>query len=371
MKRVGNLYEKMISDKNIREAIIVVNKSHRWYGNHEPNKTVLWVETTIEKRITELRDIIENGFEATAPTIKTRYDHNAKKWRDISEPKLWPDQYIHHILIQILEPVMMRGMDPFCCGSIKGRGAHYGVRIIKKWMKNDRKNTVWCAELDIFHFYEQLQPKVVMDRLKELIKDYKVLDLAERVMKFNVAIGAYFSQWFANTVLQPLDRIIRQSKIGHYLRYMDNFTIFSSNKKVLRNLIKKISSWLEAHGLRLKKNWQYFKTRKRLPNALGYRFGHMFTLIRKLRLLTIKRQAKSYYRQKRNVSAKFAQSLLSRIGGLKHCNSQNIYKRIVPKGLVKKLKDIVREWQKKNLIAWEACVVKYMAEKGIGKACAA
>ena len=66
---------------------------------------------------------------------------------------------------------MMRGMDDFCCGSIRGRGTIYGVKAIKKWMKNDKSGTRWCAELDIYHFYEQLSAEVVMDRMRELIKD--------------------------------------------------------------------------------------------------------------------------------------------------------------------------------------------------------
>lgn len=363
MKRVGNLWDKMLSDDNIRDAVINVNKSHRWIRNHQPNKTVMWVESTIDERIKELRQIILNGFDPEEPKVKRRYDRNAKKWRDIAEPRLYPDQYVHHILIQVLEPVMMRGMDAYCCGSVKGRGSHWGVRKIQKWMKNDVKGTRWCAELDIYHFYGQLQPGVVMDRLRHLIKDRKVLDLIERVMKHGITIGAYFSQWFANTVLQPLDVLIRTYGIKHYLRYMDNFTIFASNKRALRNVIKMIRTWLEEHDLKLKGNWQYFKTQARMPNALGYRYGHGYTVIRKSRFLSLKRQVSSYYRQQGNVSAKFAMALLARISGLIYCDSRNIFGKYIPKGLQKKLKDIVRTFQATELVTWEYCMAKYMERK--------
>lgn len=352
MKRARNLYEQMISDDNIEKAIDEVNASHRWRGEHQGNETVAWIELTKPERVKELRLIIETGFEQTKPTVKRRYDRNAKKWRDISEPKLWPDQYIHHILIQTLEPVMMRGMDRFCCGSIKNRGTLYGIKAIKKWMKCDRKGTRWCGEFDIYHFYDQLKPEVVVNRFKHLVKDHKVIDLIERVLVHGVLIGAYTSQWFANTVLQPLDVLIRRCGASHYVRYMDNFTIFSSNKKTIIKTMKEMVKWLEPLGLRLKDNWQYFKTRKRLPNALGYRFGHTYTLIRKHRLLDIKRQIRTYFKRKGEVSHRFASSLISRIGGLKHCNSRNILKRLVPKGLLKKLKNIVRKHQREELEEW-------------------
>lgn len=361
MKRVNNLYEKMISDENIEKAIDTVNKAHRWYGNHSPNKKTAWVELTKDERIVELRQIIEEGFIPKKPNIKQTYDRNAKKWRDISEPRLYPDQYIHHIMIQVLEPVMMRGMDSFCCGAVKGKGTHYGIKTIKRWMKNDRKGTRWCAELDIYHFYDQLSKEAVMNRMRQLVKDWRILDLVERCLLHGVTIGTYFSQWFANVVLQPLDQIIRQGGVSHYIRYMDNFTIFSNRKKVLISVIKKINMWLKSIGLRLKGNWQYFKTRCRLPDALGYRYGHTFTLIRKHRLLSIKRQVKSFYRNRKDVSFKFACSLISRLSGLLYCNNHNIYRKFIPKGLQRNLKSIIREHQKRGVLTWNTYLEQFSA----------
>ena len=359
MKRKNNIFQKLISTENIERAIDEVNRGHRWVGNHKPNRTVLWVETTKDERIEELRKLILEGFEPTQPKIKTRYDRNAKKWRDIAEPRLYPDQYVHHILIQAIEPVLMKGMDRYCCGSIKGRGTYYGVKTIKRWMKNDWQGTRYCAELDIYHFYESINPEVIMDRMRHLIKDYDTLDLIERVMKFGVTIGAYFSQWFANTLLQPLDQIIHECGVNHYLRYMDNFTIFASSKKVLKKTIRCIRKWLNEHDLELKPNWQYFPTKKRLVNALGYRFAHEYTLIRKHRLLTLKRQVRSYYRQK-VITFKFAASLLSRVGGLKHCNSYNIRQKIIPKGMEKQLKNVIREHQRRQMASWNMCLEQYI-----------
>lgn len=364
MKRVNNLFEKIISEDNIRQAINEVNKSHRWASVGKPNKKVLWVETTKEERIKELRQIILNGF-IPKPTIsKRRWDSNAKKWRDINEPSLYPDQYVHHALIQVLEPVMMRGMDKYCCGSIKGRGAIYGVNAIKKWMKYDNSGTRWCAELDIYHFYEQLTPEVVLNRFRKLVKDRKTLDLIERVLINDITIGAYFSQWFANTVLQELDHKLRESGIGikHYLRYIDNITIFSNRKRSIIKAIQIINKWLASHGMRLNSKRQYFRTKKRLPSALGYRYGKGFTLIRKGVLLNIKRQIASYERKKRKgtlIPVKFAQSLLSRIGRLTHCNCYNIRNKYIRKGLIKELKNIVRNNARRNRLEWSTCLEIY------------
>ena len=365
MKRVSGLYKKLISDDNLRTAIETVNKTHRWVGGHHPNKKVMFIEITIEDRIKDLRFIIENGFVPKPTKSKKRYDRNAGKWRDIHEPALWPDQYVHHALIQVLEPVMMRGMDYYCCGSIKGRGTQHGMKAMKRWMRKNTKITRYCAELDIRHFYDTLKPQVVMDRLKHLIKDYKTLDLCERILSDKVQIGAYTSQWFANTSLQPMDQMIRNIPGVIALRYMDNITLFSNRKKTLYKAKRKISKWLNDHDMELKSTYQIFPTKIRLPNAMGYRYGQGYTLIRKRVLLTLKREIRKYMRWKKRklpINVGMAYALLSRLGRLRHCNSKKIYALYVPNGLQKALKNIVRDYQKGDLVEWNMLLDRFKEE---------
>lgn len=357
MKRQNNLYSVLISDDNLKKALFEVNLTHRWHPHHKPNKIVLWVESDIPARIKELRQMIEDGFAPSEYNQKRVYDTSANKWRDIHEPKLWPDQYIHHALIQSIQPVMMRGMDKWCCGSIRNRGTHYGIRGIQNWMYHDRKGTKYCAELDIHHFYDTLTPNVIMDRMRNLIKDYKALDLIERVISNGVLIGCYCSQWFANTLLQPLDHKIREGgfRVSHYLRYMDNFTIFSPNKRQLKRLVQFIQNWLYKKGLRLNKSWQIFNTCDRMPKALGYRFAHSFTLLKKTNLLRLKRSLNKYYKKKsqhKKISLTLAAGILSRLGQLKYCNSVNIYRKYVRPGTQKELKQIVRNYMRKEMFKW-------------------
>lgn len=361
MKRVRDLFPKIISKENLRKAIKTVCDSHRWI--HYPSKqnpTVSWIENDPEARIEELSNLIINGFVPSPATKKRRYDANAGKWRDIAEPRLWPDQCVHHALIQILEPVMMRGMDRWCCGSIKKRGAHYGIKGIKKWMKSG-KGVKYCVEMDIKHFYDSLKPEEVVARMKQLIKDFRTLDLIERIIKDGVLIGAYCSQWFANTFLQPLDQLIRNSGAKHYVRYMDNFTVFTNRKRTADKIITIVQDWLSAHGLELKGNWQKFQPKQRLPNAMGYRFGRdrktgkLFTLLRKKNLLRLGQQLRRFYRLRergRFIPVKFAQGLLSRLGMLRRCNSVEIYKRFVRKHTQRMLKEVIRKYYREERKKW-------------------
>ena len=381
VKRIGNLINKLLSDDNLGRAIDEVNKTHRWRKGHKPNPCTAWVEETKPDRVKELRALISSGFHPNAPRMVTRYDASARKERTISEPRQWPDQYVHHALIQVIQPVCMRGMDGLCCGSIRGRGAHYAMKFLKRWMKDDIKGTRWTLCCDIRHFYDSLKPSVVMDRMRERIKDGQVLDLIERIIADGIKIGAYTSQWFANTVLQPLDVLIRESGMcAHYVRYMDNLTIFGPNKRKLRKLKGLIEEWLNAHGLELKGDWQIFQTAReemkeplppprngvmrpgRLPDAVGYRYGRGFTLPRKHNLLRIKR-ALARYRKKGN-SIKRVRGLLSRLGQLTHCNNYSLYHLLYHgERVVKKLKAAARAYQREEDFTWSMYLAQREAER--------
>ena len=127
----------------------------------------------------------------------------------------------------------------------------------------DTNNTCFAAELDIYHFYESLKPRIVMKRMRKLIKDKKILDFIKILISKGITIGAYFSQWFAKTTLQELDNFIRQKlKIHYYIRYMDNLTLFNSNKDYSHYCVSQIKSKLSSYKLILKTNWQVFPTGK-------------------------------------------------------------------------------------------------------------
>lgn len=378
-KRTGRgdeLWEALLSDDNLMLAIDEVNSSHHFSGRHKPNNCTAWVEETKEERVKDLRQIIIDGFVQKKPKVKMRWDPSAQKWRKISEPAQWPDQYVHHALIQVLQPTLMRGMDPYCCGSIRGRGTQLGKKAVERWMEKDPKGTKYEFSGDIHHFYDSIKPEMVMARMRQLFKDRRVLDLIWRVIKDGVMIGAYPSQWFANTVLQPLDQLIRQSGLcAHYVRYMDNMTATGPNKRKLKKLRFLVEGWLNDHGLRLKGDWQIFRTvgktpkeplppprngyarpKARMPDAMGYRYGRGYTIPRKHNLLRLKRVIARYRKRRdagKRIAFRMANSIISRCGQIKHCNNVNLY-RILFKGerILRELKKIVRERQRKENLTW-------------------
>ena len=344
MKRTGFLMEVLATKENALQAIAEINEDRK------DNKTAQWVERTKEERAEELCEIVRD-FNPKPDRTFERYDPTAGKTRIIHEPALWPDQYIHHMIVQVLKPILMRGMDYFCCGSIPGRGPHREKKAIEKWLDKDRKGTKYGGEADIKKFYDSLSPRVVMRFLCRKIKDREFLALIWKIIKAGIKIGFYISQWLANAVLEPLDHYIRE-KLGvrRYTRYIDNFTFFGPNKKKLHKAIRAIMEYLARMGLRLKENWQVYNTRKRMVDAVGYRMKRGLTLIRKRNLLRLKRQctrASKRIEARRRVDPKQARGILSRAGQLKHCAGKKQYeKHVLPIRQV--LKNAVREADKRR-----------------------
>ena len=87
-----------------------------------------------------------------------------------------------------------------------------------------------------------------------------MLSVIECLFQQGIMIGCYYRQWFANVILQPLDHALREMgfRVKHYIRYMDNFTIFSPNKRKLKRAVEYVKEWLIQHGMKMKSNWQVF-----------------------------------------------------------------------------------------------------------------
>jgi hypothetical protein len=73
-------------------------------------------------------------------------------------------------------------------------------------------------------------------------------------------IGNLTSQWFANLYLDPFDRFARQTlRAGGYVRYCDDFCLFSDHKSELRAWIERSAAFLGTR-LRLELNAKHRDT---------------------------------------------------------------------------------------------------------------
>ena len=338
MKRVGYIYDKICDIENIKTAIM---KSS--LGKRDQNRVRNIIEN-IDLYASKIQKLlITKDYRASPYVIKTIYDGASKKERTIYKPKYFPDQIIHWALMLQIEPIIMRGMYEYSCGSIPGRGTSFGQKTLRRWLDNDYKGTKYCLKMDIAKFYPSIDNEMLKTMFHNKIKDTNCLWLIDAIIDSNqgLPIGNYTSQWFSNFYLQVLDYWIKEYMgIKYYIRYVDDLVLLSGNKKKLHKARKAIDFYLNAIGLEVKDNWQVFKVNSRAIDFLGFRFFREKTILRKRNALRIRRRW-AKIAKKKTLYFKDACAIVSYWGWIKRSDSYGFYnkyvKPIISVGLAKKV----------------------------------
>lgn len=352
MKRVGHLYEKILDPAVIDAAICEASRGKRH------RTSVKRVLADKPKYIAKLQETLANDAVELSPyRVFNRYDHRAGKTRTIRRPRFFPDQIIHWLVVTAIKPVIMKGMDFWCCGSVPRRGIKHGHRAIRAWLRDDRKGTKYCLKMDVKKFYDSIPHDALIAKLRGKIKDERMLALLQKIVdttEAGVPIGNYTSQWMANFFMEGLDHYIRETlKAKHYVRYIDDIVILGGNKKALHGMHKKIAAYLRNNlGLSVKENWQVFKIASRGIDFLGYVFYHGYTTLRDRNFLALVRQAKTVHKlvkAKMRIPRNIAAGMISRIGQLNWCNSYLLKLKHLKGITLKKLTKAVSYASKKQL----------------------
>jgi len=341
MKRIGFIYEKIISVENIRTAIWRASKGKRERGD------VKKVLSDVEGHALRIHKMLASGtFEFTDYTIDEVCEGIKRKRRTIYKPKFCPDQIVHWAVILQLQPIFMRGMYGLNCGSIPGRGIHYGKRFMQKWIRDDTKNTKYFLQLDVAKFYPSIQIGIVKSKLASKIKDQRALGLIYGILdksESGLPIGILTSQWLANFYLQEMDHCIANLPgVAHYLRYMDDMVLLGPNKRKLHKARGMIAVEMGKLGLTLKDNWQVSRVDDSGVDVMGFRFFRDRTILRRALMLRMTRKAR---RVKKKPSLHGAQAIISYMGWVKHSNSRGLWlKWLKPYIDIRRLKNIIRRY---------------------------
>lgn len=307
----------------------------------------------------QLKDILRVKIlkKELKPLIHKAHEINdgfKQKKRLIIQPyftKTKPEQWLQHIIISTLKPILMKGMYEFSCGSVPGRGIHYGKKYLEKFIRKHPKDVKYCLKIDIRHFYESIDIEILKERFREIIKDdvflyliFWVLDSNAgtmpdgNIVKKGLPIGFYTSQWFANWFLQPFDHYVKEElKAKCYVRYMDDIVILGVNKRELHKMFNLICSYLGEIGLTIKDNWQVFlfdytdkdgKRHGRPIDFMGFKFYRDKTTIRKSIFLHACRLARRLHK-KLHINWRDASQILSYFGWFKTTDTYKAFQKYI------------------------------------------
>ena len=329
---------------------------------------IINIELNYEEEREAMREMIFNtrpGGVAPDPTkaykpakrVPTERLEHGKK-RITYNPEVH-EQWMHHIIAIILAPIIERTAYTYSCGSLPKKGAHFGMRYLRRLIAKG-KNVRYFIKADIRHFFDSIRLDIMIRELSKRIKDEWFLYIIERCydgFKRGLVLGFYLSQWLANYLLEPLDKLITDAGYDGYIRYMDDLVIFGNNKRKLKALLVEIKKLLgRQFRLKLKRNYQVckfeYKGKGRRLDFMGFVFGRDNVTIRKRIMLRTTRLAKLIHKKKdsgKRIFKHHIQGMLSLIGWFSCTDSYNCYLHHIKKHIsVRRLKNIVSRLDRKE-----------------------
>lgn len=314
MKRIGGLYDRITSLKNLQEADAKAQKGKAdQYGVqlHNRNK---------EGNLLVLQDLlVSKTYRTSEYDIFTIYE---PKERTVYRLPYFPDRITHHAIMNVLEPIFVNGFTADTYSCIKTRGIHALARRLKRDLK-DTDGTTYCLKFDIKKFYPSIDHNALKELLRRKFKDPDLLWLLDEIIDSapGLPIGNYLSQYLANFYLSYFDHWLKEQKrIRYYYRYADDIVILSADKPELHGLLADIKVYLAALKLEVKENHQIFPVESLGIDFVGYVFYHTHVRIRK--------QIKKNFARKLSTNPEH-RSKASYLGWLSHCNAKHLTKKLL------------------------------------------
>ena len=213
------------------------------------------------------------------------------------------DRVVHHALVRVIEPAFERSFIGDSYGNRVGKGTHAAVERAHGWAKRYR----YVLQCDLRQFFPSVDHAVMLEILAKKIScaptlalcaiilasgdgvladEYDMVffdgdDLLATYRPRGLPIGNLTSQFWANVLLNELDQLVKRTlQCKAYLRYVDDFLLFSDDKAELwawKNAIREL-----LDGMRLTMH-EKSSTVYPVANGIGFLGQRIFPTYRRLK----------------------------------------------------------------------------------------
>jgi retron-type reverse transcriptase len=278
---------------------------------------LLEAEKKARKRKSKKQDVIqfEKDLENNLLTLQSELQLHSYQPKQlvsfvIHDPKTrvirksdFRDRIVHHAICNIIQPIFEKTFIYDSFANQKGKGTHKAIDRFNQFSRKVSKNhTKSCYVLkgDIKHYFEEVNHDILMNIIKQRIKDKDVLWLIKKVLnnhKKGIPLGNLTSQVLANVYLNELDHYVKHIlKVKHYIRYVDDFVILSNKESDLINYKKQITLFLKNNlDLELHQGKSKILKLNQGISFLGFRLFKYHKLLRKSNIRTMRRRINNNY----------------------------------------------------------------------------
>lgn len=321
MKRLGNVFDSVASPENLELAFRKACRGKGWQNK------VKHVKKHAPRLLKLLHEQLTKGtYRVSQYHTKTIYE---PKRRLIHILPLYPDRIVQHAVMNVLEDYWDAKMvsDSYACRI--GKGQHKGSLRCMTLCRQYK----YVLKCDISKFYPSLDHDLLKRIVREKLKDERLLKILDDIIGsmpggVGVPIGSYLSQWFGNLYMNKLDMWIKHEKRQKaYVRYCDDFVVFSNDKQHLHALKQEIVEFCDkVLKLRLSKG-EVFPCTQGI-DFLGYRhFPDGKILLRKSTAKRMKRRMahlESDMQKGKFTPEQARAKIASARGWMKHARTHNL-----------------------------------------------
>ncbi len=210
-------------------------------------------------------NLMDNLIQLHEDLRNLTYKHGEYKSFRINDPKprhihkaTVRDRIVHRAIYRILYPFFQKTFiaDSFSCQINKG--THKALNRFRAFgykASHNNTKTCWILKCDIRKFFDNIDHQILKNILNLYISDEKIRWLLncvigsfrkEERIEIGLPLGNLTSQLFVNIYMNEFDQFVKHRlKLKHYIRYADDFVVFSENRDWLGSLIPIIREFLE------------------------------------------------------------------------------------------------------------------------------
>lgn len=283
MKRIGNLWTDIVSFENLLFAAQKAQKAKRFRDN------VLEFNYDLEGNLFELQVELKNQtYEPGKYRTFRIYD---PKPRLISAAP-YRDRIVHHALCNLIIPPLEKSFIYDTYANRQGFGSHQALKRFTKFCRSSR----FVLQCDIKKYFPSINHYILKQQIRQKIKCPETLWLIDKIIdssneqeliiesfpdddlltseqkRKGLPIGNLSSQFFSNFYLNDFDHFVKEKlKVKKYVRYVDDFILFSDDQEFLVDARHQIEDFLTELRLKIHPiKSQLFETKQGV-NFVGFR----------------------------------------------------------------------------------------------------
>ena len=235
MKRIGNLFDRVVEPENLRLSFY---KAQKGKGG---KSAIARFRENLDEQLCEIRNAFISGdFKLGRYTYFPVFD---PKERMICAAAFC-ERVMQHAVMNVCEPYFESRQisDSYACRKGKGLDA-----CLKRTVEFCGRYE-WYLKMDVHKYFDSIPH----DRLKALLRRFfkdgfllgffdAIIDSYQKNPGSGIPIGNLTSQYFANAYLGVLDHHVKEVlRVKGYARYMDDFVVFAKSRDEMKELRDKI-----------------------------------------------------------------------------------------------------------------------------------